>query len=161
MSKGPKRLLFLLLAAGAVAMGTVGALSSKLQFASASEAGKAEEGARKPSRVEIPVFMVAGGKKEAQILVPDAEASPEDTVVWVPKDGVKRILWVKFDSLPNPFSKTQRQFDNLPDPAVRALSRKVLSDIDRGTYKYTIKVLPEVPGPPDELDPPLDIVPGG
>jgi len=149
----------LLLAAGAVAMGTVGVLSSRLQYAGASEAGNADEGARQQTIQEIPVYLVSGGKKEAQILVPDAQASRGDEVKWVPKDGVKKIVWVRFDSAPNPFHASQKQFDNLPDPAQKALSRNVLSTAAYGSYKYTIRVLPENPGPPIERDPPLDIVP--
>jgi len=158
MHKGPRRRLFLLLAAGAVVMGTVGALSSKLQFASASEAERAQE---EPRVVDIPVFYVAGGRHEGQILVPDAKATREDTVVWVPKDGVRKILSVEFDDLPNPFSRTQRRFPNDDDPAVRALSGRVERDIADGSYKYTITVRQVAPGRPAERDPPLDIVPGG
>jgi len=105
----------------------------------------------------IPVYVVGGGKKEKQILVPHAAASPGDTVMWDPRDGVKRIVRIKFKKAGrNPFHTQATTFDN---PAGQlAFSKGVLTDTPVGTsYEYEIKVKPHN-GPTVTLDPDLDIV---
>jgi len=156
MEQGPNRRTFLRGAAGAVGMGAVGVLAAKIRFAGATEPVGSQ------AVQIIPVFVVGGGKKDPQILVPGAAASPGDTVMWEPRDGVKRIVKIKFKKAgKNPFHKTQDTFDN---PGDRGFSKRVLDDTlddpkKAEHFEYEITVKPH-DGPTKTLDPPLDIVPG-
>jgi len=154
MEQGPNRRTFLRGAAGAMGMGAVGVLAAKARFADASEPLDSQ------AQV-IPVYFVGGGRKEGTLLVPDAAAAPGDTVTWEPREGVRRIVHIKFkEAGRNPFDNTRDIFRNPSSGA--AFSKGVPDDatVD-ATHNYRIKVTLEAGGTATSKDPPLDIVPGG
>ena len=129
-------------------------LAAKIRFAGAAEPVDSQD-------VQvIPVYFVGGGKKDPQLFVPDAAASPGDTVKWDPKDGVKRIIRIKFKKPgKNPFDNAVNIFNN-PSGGPNAFSKGVLADATVNmTHEYEIKVQLTAGGTAT-LDPPLDIVPG-
>jgi len=163
MPRRTNRRTFLKGTAGAVGMGAVGALSSKLELGAMSLSANTQ-----PAVVEIEVYLVKNGgtKRGKSVLAPGAEASPGDTVIWKAMTStIKRIQRVHFkdspNGFPNPFSKTNANIPN-PNPAAdKNMNKGVLGDADMGQYNYRISVQ-DVDGPVYKSDdPPLDIVPRG
>jgi hypothetical protein len=163
MPKPTNRRTFLKGTAGAVGIGAVGALATKLKL------GPASLSANTQATVEtIPVFLVPnGGKKQGMsVLVPPASASAGDNVEWLPKtDNIERIVRVQFkdppNGTPNPFSNSNATINN-PNPSDQAkMNKQVLADAAEGTYNYRIFVKEKNSGVHKSDDPPLDIVPSG
>ena len=145
MLTGTNRRTFLRGAAGAVGMGAVGALSSKLQFVRA-----AEPLARRT--VTIYVYYVEG-----RLRCSDQIAERGDTVVWVPATGVDCIRQVVFKgprSSPSPFPQVI-----LPggcSETNKKVSGNVRGNAERKKYVYLIAA--KVDDRTETLDPDLDII---
>jgi hypothetical protein len=169
MPKPTNRRTFLKGTAGAVGVGAVGALATKLKLGAASLSANPQE---EPPPQRIPVYLVPnGGKKQGMsVLVPPAWASAGDDVEWEPMgDNIERIIWVQFKDrypdgvvgIPNPFSTSNRTIRN-PNSGEAKMRAPVLADAAIGTYNYRIMVQPIGGGAPVQSDdPPLDIVPSG
>lgn len=163
MPERTNRRTFLKGTAGAVGMGAVGALASKLELGAASLSANTQATVQ-----TIPVFLVPnGGKKRGMsVLAPPASASAGDNVEWQPMTAnIERIVKVQFkdppNGMPNPFSNSTATIDN-PNPATeKKMNKAVLADAAEGTYNYRIFVKEKNRGVHKSDDPPLDIVPSG
>ncbi len=159
MASGPDRRTFLRGAAGAVGMGAVGALSTRLELGAASRPADKAQAVQK-----IQVLLVPnGGKKGGMALfVPPASAGVGDKVEWVATTpNIEKIHKIAFNKppqppVPNPFSETESVFTNTS--GTKNLKLTVLDDAAEDEYHYTIWVKQVSPGGILKLDPDLDIV---
>ena len=114
--------------------------------------------------VTIPVSLDATG----QLVVPDEQASPGDKVVWVPGDGVDRVINIRFrQNKPNkpptpppwPFTPPERAQHDNPSPNQPNLEQPVRQDAEvqkHNNYSIRVKL---TGGGTANLDPDLFIVP--
>ncbi|MEJ2312144.1 MAG: hypothetical protein P8Y11_07115, partial [Gemmatimonadales bacterium] len=155
---------------GAVGVGAVGAFSSKLKSATAGIA-TARHGGQSVQEVHIPVLLVRGGRRDFELLVPRASASPGDTVIWGAITNtecldytevalifrpVMHIIGVSFKDAPSRDREASGDYEN---PIRGSFSWPVPGDAPIGRYTYSIRVVDDADNE-YVLDPPLDIVPG-
>lgn len=181
MGKGLDRRTFVRGAAGAVGMGAVGTLSSKLPYAAAQEAAQEaeQEAERQPLPASIDVWLddVAaehGRDQRWKIVCEDEVAAANSDVEWKAGPNVARILAVSFKGR-SPFRHRGKDLQVLqPDgPGTTGtgtegspLKATTSANAAIGTYSYTIVVMatggPEDAGGPagavQAKDPDLDII---
>ncbi len=158
MASGPDRRMFLRGAAGAVGMGAVGALATRLELGAAS--GSADKN-QAVQQIQVLLVPNGGKKKGVTLFVPPASAAEKDKVRWVATTpNIERIHKIAFDKppppdpVPNPFSDTVAEFTNTP--GTEDLELTVLDEVKKTTYHYTIWVK-QKNGGMHQLDPDLDI----
>jgi hypothetical protein len=147
VGNGLDRRTFVRGATGAVGIGAVGAMSSKLQSAKIVGEEDTSMSLATVEIVEIDVWL-----RGNRLMVAEEEARRNDRVDWKPEEGLK-VLHIQWKEAQTPF-----RLVDLPEPALRApANRAVRGDAQLKRYYYTIVAA-------DEertylLDPPLDIVP--
>ncbi len=149
MASGPNRRTFLRGAAGVAGLGAVGALSSKLDFARASE----PRGDLRDAHVEIPVDLVSirrRGRPPKKVLVcPDAQARKDQDVLWY--DAGTSSLTISLVQ----FKEGSTPFDDVDLPTPMAANR--VRNNAAGRYSYLI-VARDGNNRTYALDPDLDII---
>jgi len=177
VGKGLNRRSFVRGATGAVGMGAVGVLSSKLRYATAKESGS---NASQQLHAEIDVKVVdvgdakhSGRPERWKIVCPDVEAGSNSNVKWKAEDNVAEIQVVSFKGR-SPFKHSGKELQVL-QPGVPGttgdgtptspLEATTAGNTD-GTYSYSIVVKAtgdpaDATGPSGAVrtkDPDLDII---
>ncbi len=157
MASGPDRRTFVRGAAGAVGLGAVGALSTKLELGAESRSADKNQAVQR-----IQVLLVPNGGRQAgmSVFVPPASAHRTDRVIWeATTPNIESIKMIRFKEpgpkYPNPFSHTAAA---IPNPGSGSdMELPVLADAPFGHYTYAISVK-EVGNGTHHTDPDLDIV---
>jgi hypothetical protein len=160
MGRGPNRRTFVRGAAGAVGMGAVGAMSSKLGFAAVPEVASSAN----PTIIPVTIVPIGQGKPGAKnkLVCPDAEAEKNWDVEWQASTGVQAIRLVAFKGR-SPFRGAgNKDIEVLEAPGTSTVPENLRAQVgggstELGTYSYTIVAL-GTDGKTYARDPELDIV---